>query len=547
MEVQLDGMTIGSVLRKMATERADCCFLKTEEKTLTYRQFQARVEEIARGLIGIGVKHGDHVALWAGNRSEWIECYMAVVSIGAVLVTVNTRFHVEELRYEMNQSDSKFLIIEDEFLKENLRDRALEVFPELKTQRFGEVESKVAPCMRGVISIDRGGEPGIISLDDLVERGFGVSDDCINEAYSASRAEDVALIIYTSGTTGEPKGAMQQHFALLNRVYRFDKWNQMDEDDVTFFALPFFHSFGAVVAILGTLVVGAQLCTMEKFRPHEALQTISREHATVIHGVPSAFFMMLNDPEFDTFDLSHGRTGVLGGAPCPPDLTKRIMDKIAPHIASAWGLTETCSMVTGSRPGDSSEQVCHSVGRVVPGGSAYVLDTETGQRVPDGVRGEIVVDSPYTMKGYYKMPEATAKAFDENGYFRTGDIGHFDEDGCLHIDGRISDMFIVGGVNAYPTEIENHIHKIAGVHDVQVVGVPEERLGEVACAYVVREKGSDITEEYVIDHCKDLANYKIPRYVRFVDEFPMTANGKVKKYVLRRMFANESCGSLEVG
>lgn len=540
MEVRVDGMTLGSVLRYAARERGDACFLTWESESFTYGEFLERVDAIAKGLLAIGVKRGDHVALWAGNRPEWLECYLAVVSVGAVLVTVNTRYHADELRYELSQSEARFVFMEERFLKEGLLDRMVEVAPELGEQRFGDVRCPDLPCLEGVVLLDPCDLPGACGLDELAERGRAVDPEIFRSALDAVRPEDVALIIYTSGTTGSPKGVEQQHFALLNRMSRFAAWNEMGEGDVTFFALPLFHSFGAVVAVVGTLVTGSQLCLATKFEARSALETIERERCSVVHGVPSSFFMMLRDERFEDFDVSSCRTGVLGGAPCPASLADEIVRRIAPRISSAWGLTETCGMVTASRPGDTVEQITRTVGRTIPGSDVVVVDLASGEELSAGVCGEVLVDSPYNMKGYYRMERETREAFDARGRLRTGDVGYIDDDGCLRISGRLKDMFIVGGVNAYPAEIEECIRGLAGVRDVQVVGVPDERLGEVACAFVVREPGSALTEGDVVDRCRRLANYKVPRYVRFVDGFPMTANGKVKKYVLRCAFSEDA-------
>lgn len=539
MEVQVEGKTLGSLLYEVASERGEACFLKWETGSWSYSEFVERVDEIAKGLLACGVKHGDRVALWAGNHPDWIACYFAIVSVGGILVTVNTRYHADELRYELEQSDASLIILDRCFLKENLLDRLIEVAPELESQMFGSVESKALPCLKGAIVLDGPEMPGVISLDTAIGRGRDVATDELRRVQAASLPEDVALMIYTSGTTGNPKGVAQQHYALLNRMQRFAAWNEMREGDATFFALPLFHSFGAVVAVIGTLVSGSQLCIRQKFRAREALETIEREHCSVIHGVPSAFFMMLKDPEFARFDLSCGRTGVLGGAPCPPELAREITEKIAPHIAAAWGQTETCGMVTASAPGDTVEQITQTVGHVIPGSELAIVESESGRAVAVGELGEVLVRSPYNMLGYYRMEAATQEAIDEEGWLHTGDVGFMGADGCLRIVGRLKDMFIVGGVNAYPSEIENHIRKLEGVDDVQVVGVPDERLGEVACAYVIEKDKGALSDEKVIEHCRSLANYKIPRFVRFVDEFPMTANGKVKKFVLRDAFIEE--------
>ncbi|MCD8316201.1 MAG: AMP-binding protein [Eggerthellaceae bacterium] len=315
MDVQIDGQTIGSVLRQVESQRKDDLFIMCEDESRTYTEFMERVDRISKGLLAIGVKKDDKVALWAGNSVEWIECYFAVVGIGAILVTVNTRYHISELSYQLKQSDTKFLILDEQFLKEDLLNRLVQAVPELKTEEFGEVESAGFPCFKGAVTLEKSQKdyPGVISLDELIERGERVSDSALEKAQKEAKPEDVALMIYTSGTTGEPKGVELQHFALLERMSRYCTYNRMTEEDSTFFALPLFHAFGVVVAVLGTLVTGSRLCMLDKFRAREALELINTEKCTIIHGVPSSFYMMLNDPEFDRFDLSCGRTGVLGG------------------------------------------------------------------------------------------------------------------------------------------------------------------------------------------------------------------------------------------
>lgn len=539
MELDIDGKTLGSVLREVVAKRRDMPFVSCEDESRTYGEFLEHADAFARGFLACGVKKGDKVALWAGNNVEWVEVYFALASIGAVLVTVNTRYHAEELRYLLEQSDSTLVVLQRSFLKETLLDRLVEVVPELEEEAFGTVKNAGLPLLRGAVTYEEEPLRGAISLAELARRGSKVGEDAWQDALRTPKPEDTALMIYTSGTTGNPKGVEQQHVALLNRMFRFCRWNRMTEDDTTFFALPLFHSFGAVVAVLATLLTGSRLCMLEKFRTKKALELIERERCTVIHGVPSSFYMMLRDPDFGSYDLSCGRTGVLGGAQCPPELAQEIMDKIAPDIAGAWGQTETCGMVTANAPEDTAEQVCRTVGHVIPGSEVAIVDVNTGERLPAGSQGEVLVLSPYNMKGYYRMPEETAKAVDEDGFLHTGDVGWFGEDGCLRISGRLKDMFIVGGVNAYPVEIENHIRTMPGVGEVEVVGVPDERLGEVACAYVIPDGTREISAQDVVDFCSSLANYKIPRYVRFVTAYPTTANGKVKKYVLRQMFARE--------
>lgn len=536
-----EALTLGGLVEWNARHYGGRPFLKFEGKTVTYTELERRVERIGRGLIACGVEKGDRVALWMGNRTEWLEAYLATVSIGAVLVTVNTRYHADELLYELRQCEAKYLVMERKFLKQELLERALEIAPEMREQPFGEVRCESLPDLRGAVCLEDLGLPGFLSYAQLEARGEACGEGEFARRRSEVTPDDVAIMIYTSGTTGDPKGVEQQHGALVHRMRAFTEWNHETCEDVVFFALPMFHSFGTVVTTIGALVCGSCICLMDKFRAHEALECVQDNRCTVVHGVPTSFLMMLSEDDFDEYDMSSVRTGVLGGAHCDPGLAHRIVERIAPGVSSVYGQTETCGMVTASAPGDDVSAVCDSVGHVMPGSRIFIVDTKTGEELPCGQDGEIVVESDWNMKCYHGMPEKTAEAFDAHGRLKTGDVGHFDENGLLYITGRIRDMFIVGGVNAYPVEIENHIRKLPGVHDAEVAGVPDERLGEVACAWVIREPGSDVTAQDIVDWCHGLANYKVPRYVRFVDSFPETASGKVLKRKLQESFDPQDC------
>ncbi len=536
-----NAQTLGGLFDDVSAQRDDNTFLVFKDERYTYRQMHELSDAIAKGLLALGYEKGDHIALWVGNHPMWIAFQQAIYKIGASLVTVNTHNLVDETEYVLWQSDAVAVIVQEQFLKTDFMGMLHEMAPELPDCEPGHLKAERLPALRTVITF--GGEkyPGTMTYDELIELGKQISDEQLAERANSVDPDSVALIIYTSGTTGRPKGAMITHRAIIARMQSFADWFEFTENDSTLFSLPLFYIFGAVIAIQGTITAGSKLCLLETFDSSQGLQMIEREKCNIIHGVPTIFYGLLQDPDFDKYDVSSGSTGVMGGAPSPLPLTQEIHDKLLPNVCSVWGLTESSTMVTSTRLHDSLELVSTTVGVAMPGSEVVILDPETYEELPDGEEGEVCIISPYNMIGYYNNPEATAETIDEQGRLHTGDQAVISpETGYMTIRGRIKDMIIVGGSNVYPAEIENELCAFEGVAEAQVVGIPDERLGELPVAFIKKEAGAEVDPDALIEHCKEhLANYKIPRRVIFIDEFPLTISGKVKKYELRDM-AQES-------
>ena len=538
--VEITKNTIGDVFDEVVAQRADAVALFFKGEEFTYKEIKEKVDLLAKGLLKLGVKRGDHVAIWMVNRPEWIFFELAIYKIGAVLVTMNTRYRIEEARHILGQSDATTIILSDRFWKCEFMEMFCELVPELQSSEPGALKSTVFPLLRTVISLGSSSQKGAFDLDGVMALGRGVSDKELARAQSACDPKDVALIIYTSGTTGNPKGAMASQKSILSRELTYNQWFKVTEDDHVFCGTPLFYIFACVTGVLGTFRAGGKLCLMETFDAEEALKIIDAESCTVINGVPSMFIMMIEHPDFAKYDVSSCRTGIMGGSPMPVSQASAVIERMVPQIASVWGLTECVTNATATRLGDPGDLVASTVGVALPDCEVLVFDPATNQPLPPGMQGELRIRSAANMVGYYKMPEATAKVFGDDGWLRTNDLGVMDENGYFKITGRISDMFIVGGMNAYPAEIENHIAKHPKVAQVEVIGVPDHRLGEVSMAFVMLKNGQTATEEEIIEFCRGkLANFKMPRYVRFVSEFPLTVTGKVQKFKLQEQAQKE--------
>jgi fatty-acyl-CoA synthase len=525
--------TVGRFFDYAVSRRGNAVFVYFKGCDYHYDEIKERVDLIAKSFLASGVRHGDHVAVWLGNSVEWICLELALHAIGAVLVGPNTRYHERELAHALKQSDAKALVFQNRFLQEGFADRLQSLIPELGNAREGELGSAEFPNLRLMIDIDDRVLPGSLNYNSFLERGKDIPDKKLRQAKEAVNENDPALLVYTSGTTGEPKGALLGQRAIYERMNAIADWMHLTEDDITFFGMPMYHTFGCVYALYLTLVSMGKLCLQEKFKSHEALEMISGQHCTNIMGVPSAFQMMINEPDFTDFDLSSGRTGVIGGAPSSETLLAIVRDKFAPELCSGFGLTESIAGICMTHIGDPARLLLETLGTPLEGNEIAIKDPQTGERVPNHIAGEICIRSAYNMLGYYKMPEATAKAIDAEGYLHSGDLGYMDDNNYLHLTGRLKDTIIAGGVNIDPLEIENYLESLPGVMSAQVVGKKDERMGEVPVACIVRLRNSQITAETIIAHCRDnFANYKVPREVFFMDGFPMTASGKVRKFKL---------------
>ena len=549
--------TIGDILdiqTQRFAEREALVHAATGDR-FNYREFHAEVERVARGLLSIGIAKGQHVGIWATNYTEWVLAQFATAKIGAVLVTVNPAYRTSELAYVLEQAQIGALILIGRFRAPVLTGRTSdyagmvnEVVPELAAASPGELNSTRFPHLRHVIfipphdDVSTPAPPGMWRWDDLLTLAEQTSPDDLRNSQAQCDPDDVVNIQYTSGTTGNPKGAMLTHHNLLSNALHVGDAMEMDEHDRLCIPVPFYHCFGCVMGSLNCVVHGStMIIPAERFDPLQTLHAISAERCTAVHGVPTMFIAQLGHPEFANLDLSSLRTGIMAGSPCPIEVMRQVIDRMgADRITIAYGQTEASPVVTQTLADDSIERRVSTVGKVLPGVEVRLVDPETGLVVGPGQQGELQTRSAMVMKGYFNMPEATADAIDADGWLHTGDLATVDEDGYYKITGRLKDMIIRGGENIYPREIEEFLYTHPQIDDVQVIGVPDERFGEEVMAWVRLKPDADATEESIRDFCRGkIAHYKVPRYVKFTDEFPMTVTGKIQKFRMREMAVEE--------
>ncbi len=538
-------LTIGDYLEKQVAELPDHEFVVYPDRDLrwTFREFNTRVDDLAKGLLAIGIGKGDHVGIWARNVPDWITFMFATAKIGAVLVTVNTLYRKFELEYVVRQADMKALVIIDSFRDHNYLDTVYELIPELRTCQRGHLRSERFPELKSIIYIGQEKHRGMYNTRELLQLGRQCDGAELQRVRRSLSCHDVINMQYTSGTTGFPKGVMLSHYNILNNGYFIGDRQKFSTADRLCLPVPLFHCFGCVLGVMAALTHGVTLVPLETFDPLLALAAVQKEKCTAIYGVPTMFIAELDHPMFDMFDLSTLRTGIMAGSPCPVETMKQVMEKMhCTEITIAYGLTEASPVITQTRTDDSIAYRTASVGAALPHIEVRIVDPETGAECGPGQPGELCCRGYNVMKGYYKMPEQTAAAIDAEGWLHSGDQAEVDENGYYRITGRIKDMIIRGGENIYPREIEEFLYTMPGVLDVQVVGVPDAKYGEVVGAFIKPKQGVELTEEDVQDFCRErIASYKKPKYVFFVEEFPLTASGKVQKYKLREL-AREKLG-----
>jgi len=536
-------ITIGGLLDQMAERFPDNDALVYVDRGLrySYHEFNQVCRRVAKGLMKLGVRKGDHVSIWATNVPEWVILSFAAAKIGAVLVTVNTSYRTSELEYILKQSDSGYLFLIKGFKDIDYMETLYEVVPELRNSTPGTLQSELLPFLKHVVYIGEETPSGTINFNDLYDMADNVSDDELEEIQRSLDIHDVINMQYTSGTTGFPKGVMLTHYNLTNNGFYIGECMKFTEKDRLCIPVPFFHCFGSVLAVMASVTHGATMVPIVTFNPLQVLQAIEQERCTAVHGVPTMFIAELEHPDFDKFDLTSLRTGIMAGSVCPIEVMKRaVNDMHMTGITSVYGLTEASPGITQTRTEDSIELRVATVGRALPGAEVKIIDIESGATLPPGKQGELCGRGYMVMKGYYKMAEETAKVIDADGWLHTGDLAVMDENGYCKITGRIKNMIIRGGENIYPKEIEEFLYTHPKVSDVQVYGVPDRKFGEQVMAAIVVKKGMAMTEEEVKEFCKGkIANYKIPRYVKFVDSYPMTASGKIQKFKLREMAIRE--------
>lgn len=529
--------TFGSVLERMAEEFPDQLAIKytTLNYVRTYSEFKDDVDEFARTLIALGVKAGSHIAVWCTNLPQWYIAFWASARIGAVLVTVNTAYKIHEAEYLLKQSDTHTLILEKGNKDSDYQAIINELCPELeKTEKGKPLHSHRLPFLRNVISIDFK-QKGALEWNEALQCGQSVP---LQEVYAMAakvKPDDVCNMQYTSGTTGFPKGVMLTHYNVVNNGKCIGDRMELSTADRMMIHVPMFHCFGMVLSMTSCMTHGATILPMPYFSAKSSLACIHQEHITCFNGVPTMFVAMLEHPDFPKTDFSFMRTGIMAGSPCPISKMQDVVNHMnMKEITIVYGQTEASPGCTMSSVDDSVETRVATVGRALPEIECRIVDPETNQELPCGQIGEFVARGYNIMKGYYKMPDATRGAIDSEGWLHTGDLACKNEDGNYRITGRLKDMIIRGGENIYPKEIEEFIYTHPKVSDVQVIGVPDEAMGEEVMACIILKENEEMTVEemkkYVMDH---MARHKVPRYISFVKAFPMNAAGKILKYKMR--------------
>ena len=516
---------------------------------LSYRAFNEQCRRAAKAFYALGVRKGEKVAVWAPNVPEWAIAAFGCAKLGAVLVTVNTNYKIFELEYLLRQSDAKALLFSDGIKGSDY----LAILRELIAERGADGHYPRVPELRHIIHLAKhdGSSPtqadGISEWEDFLALGDGVPDAVLDQIMAGLDPDDIINMQYTSGTTGFPKGVCLTHYNILNNGKCIGECMAFSPQDRLCIPVPFFHCFGMVLAMLACVTHATAMVPVEVYSPLQVMRTVQAERCTALHGVPTMFIFILEHPDFDTYDFSSLRTGIMAGATCPMEVMKNVCTKMNMRdIVITYGQTESSPGITMSRTDDPLERRVATVGRVLPHVEAKIIDPETGQEVPDGAPGEICSRGYHIMKGYYKMPEATAAAIDADGWLHTGDIGVRDAEGYYSITGRLKDMIIRGGENIYPREIEELLYTHPQIKDVQVVGIPSRKFGEEVCAFVIPQataapiEGTALDEEGVQTYVRErMSRHKVPSLVMFCEAFPMTASGKIQKYKLREMAAEK--------
>lgn len=537
--MQLLDYTLGQMLEKWAYETPDQDFIVYPDRDLrfSYKQFNERVDQLAKGLLFIGIKPGDKVGIWAKNVPDWTTLMFATAKIGAVLVTINTNYKLHELDYLLKNADIHSLFLVEGYRDSDYVQMIFELIPELKTQARGELKSERFPELKNVGFIGQQKHRGMYSTAELILLGSHIDDLELESVKETVNCHDVVNMQYTSGTTGFPKGVMLSHHNIINNGFAAGECMKYTRDERLLVCVPLFHCFGCVLAVCAIVTHGSTMVINEEFDPLMVLASAQKEKCTALYGVPTMFISELNHPMFEMFDLSSLRTGIMAGALCPIETMNQVMDKMhMKDIIIVYGLTESSPGMTATRTHNSPEVRATTVGFEFPNVDVKIVDPESGVECEPGVQGEICCRGYNVMKGYYNNPEATEKAIDKEGWLHSGDLAVKTEDGFYKITGRIKDMIIRGGENIYPREIENYLYGMPQIEAVEVAGVPSKKYGEAVGAFIKLKEGQKLTEEEVIDFCRgNIARFKIPKYVFFVDDFPMTASGKIQKYKLSEL------------
>ncbi len=543
-DTPLLGLTIGDMFDSTAEKYPDQPALISRHQNirLTYRQLQEQVNQCAKGLMKLGLWNGHRIGIWSPNRAEWCITQFATSKIGVILVNINPSYRLNELEYVLKQSGCSAIVISPAFKNSNYTEMVYTLAPELQHCEPGKLQSATLPDLTTVIRLGSEKVPGMFNWDDVMEMGTNVSDEDFNERQRLQEFDDPINIQYTSGTTGFPKGATLSHHNILNNGYFVGRLQNLTHEDRLCIPVPLYHCFGMVMGNLGCITSGAAMVyPSEGFEPLAVMEAVQEEKCTALYGVPTMFIAELGHPDFNKFDFSSLRTGVMAGSSCPIEVMKKVNTLMhMPEVEICYGMTETSPVSTQTRMNTPLDKRVSTVGQVHPHLEIKIVDTLSGQVVPIGETGEFCTRGYSVMLSYWNNPEATANAIDTARWMHTGDLATMDEEGYFNIVGRIKDLIIRGGENVYPREVEEFLYTHPKISDVQVIGVPDEKYGEAIMVWVIAKPGEQITEDELREFCKgQIAHYKIPRYFKFVDAFPMTVTGKVQKFLMRQQSTEE--------
>lgn len=543
-DIPLRGETIGAMLNQIAAKYPDTEALVSVHQGLryTYREFLEEVEVFARGLMALGVERGDRVAIWALNYAEWVIVQFATAKIGAIMVNINPAYRTFELEYALKQSEVQTLIIQGQFKTSDYLGMFYESCPEAKVSRAGRTNSDTFPYLKNVIFLGDEPKDGMFLWNEIHEMAEDISPGELKEREEVLEFDDPINIQYTSGTTGYPKGVVLSHHSIMNNGFVIGEGMRFSEKDRLCIPVPFYHCFGMVLSNLACVTHGSTMVLPAPvFNAEAVLKAVQDERCTALHGVPTMFIAELSLPDFDVYKLDTLRTGIMAGSPCPIEVMKEVNTRMhMSEIVIVYGQTETSPGVTMSTVEDPLERRVSTVGRAMPHAELKIVDPQTRRLLPRGEPGEICARGYMVMKCYYNNPSATHSTIDPNGWNHTGDLGVMDEEGYIRIVGRLKEMVIRGGENIYPREIEEFLHHHPKIDDAYIIGVPDIKYGEELMAWVKVENGDILTEEDIRAFCKGkIAHYKVPKYYKFVDSFPMTISGKIQKFKMRQQAVEE--------
>jgi fatty-acyl-CoA synthase len=537
-EKPLIGNTIGEMFDEIAEKYPDNDAIVSlhQGKRYTYRELQKELNRAAKGFIALGLKKGDRLAIWATNIAEWIITQFATAKAGIIMVNINPAYRTHELEYALTQSETQAILLMDRFKSSDYVKMFYEVCPEAKNSNPGQIHSEKMPFLRTAVLIRGEKKTGMWSWDEVLKMGEEVPDEVLKEREASLDFDDPINIQYTSGTTGFPKGVVLTHHNILNNGYFIGECMKFTYQDRLCIPVPFYHCFGMVLSNLACMTHGATMVLpAEYFDPASTMSAIEKERCTAVHGVPTMFIAELEHPDFQKFDFSSLRTGIMAGSPCPIEFMKKVSTLMnMSEVVITYGQTEASPGITMSSTDDSLDLRVSTIGRPMPHTEMKIVEPKTGKMVSRNETGEICARGYMIMRGYYNNPVATDKAVDEEGWLHTGDLGTLDDNDYCKITGRLKDMVIRGGENIYPREIEEFLYTHPVISDVQVIGVPDKKYGEELMAWIKLKKGTSATQEEIKAFCEGkIARFKVPKYIKFVDEYPMTVSGKIQKYKMR--------------